>query len=347
MWRLGAAPVANPSTMLDETLQLPLVVPPTKFSARGSRTPTIYLTLEKIFVEDGFNLRKEMGDIDALAESLKDPKNPQVVKILEHFTVRLVNGTYYLENGHRRYAALKKLQKDGYTISAIPCHLIEGETSELERTYNQLIRNGGKSLTPLETADGISKLLKAGESHETIRRRLGLSETAMQDLKKLYEAPAFVRNMVHDGRLTSYLAITFVRYFPTLSALQPILTRADAAAQQAALKKRKNREVQSLAQEALGEPPPKAAYKILPKHSPELLAKMTASKRPALADRQQDFIPSVSSIRERFKALPKGAKNNEKLKTLSLVLRALEGDLTTDELFQQLGVAAGKKGKKK
>ncbi len=304
----------------------------TKQGPRAARNPTAWLTLNVIDIEQDFNIREDMGDIEDLADSLLDPKDKTTVKVLELFTVRKIvtpEKTFYiLENGHRRYAALRLLEKRGVKVPAVQCIVLEGIAPSAERIYQQLVRNNGKDLTTIEKANAVATLIEEGETVDEIRKRWGVTAVFMADLRKLYTAPKFVREMIADGRLTSYLAIEFMTRFPEKSILQKILSDANTTAQTAASGK--------------GE----AAFKILPKHSPALIAARPPSKgRKGTKgkDDQMELIPTVDGLRKSFQPLSaKGVKMSAsvsgKLQTVSLVLDALEGKFTIDALCRKLGI---------
>jgi len=71
-------------------------------STRGEEV--VKIELDKIILREGFNVREDMGDLEGLAQSILE--NGQT--IAGRVDV-LVDGTFALVDGHRRFAACKLL----------------------------------------------------------------------------------------------------------------------------------------------------------------------------------------------------------------------------------------------
>lgn len=301
--------------------------------ARARRVQTAYLSLNAIQIEEGFNIRRDLGDIEGLAQSLLNREDRRLVEVLEPFAVRKITAgdeTYYLlENGHRRYAALRHLEKQGIKIPPVPCQIVEGIAGDVERTYQQLLRNSGKAPTPIETALAVSKLIDHGEDEESVRVKMGWSRVYMADLRRMTSLPPIVQQLCAEKRMTSYLGMEFMRAFPDSEQLAAVLARADAAARASA--------------EAKGN----GNYRIQPKHSPELMATRSASKqtRKSNALAPTPVVATPAQVREALTRVASGGTScveptvANRIELVMAALDAVEGRITLDALRRRIGLA--------
>lgn len=132
------------------------------------------------------NPRKDLGDLEELAESIK------AKGVLQNLTVtpRLVNGEisgkewmqgYTVVMGHRRLAGAKQAG-----LTEVPCRIVP--MSHREQLENMLLENMARSdLTRLEEAEGFQLLLDLGDSVEDVAQKTGFSESTVRRRVKLLE----------------------------------------------------------------------------------------------------------------------------------------------------------------
>ena len=118
------------------------------------------------------NLRKDLGDLTELAESIK--KNG----ILQNLTVipkEGESGEYIAIIGHRRSAAAKLAG-----VTEAPCRIVEGMTHK-EQVSTMLEENMQRGdLTIWEQAQGFQMMLDLGDTAEQIADKTGFSKTTIR-----------------------------------------------------------------------------------------------------------------------------------------------------------------------
>jgi ParB/RepB/Spo0J family partition protein len=154
----------------------------------------------KLQIVEGLNIRKDYGNVEELAESIKENgvKNPlRGYKKGEMF---------YVVDGHRRYSAMALLFNAGIEVTA-PFILQEKSANDEQQVIDMIITNEGKSLTPLEIAEAIRRLLAYGWNEKKIAERLARSESSVIKLNKLNSAPKKLINLIESGVISATQAI--------------------------------------------------------------------------------------------------------------------------------------------
>lgn len=125
------------------------------------------------------NPRKNLGDLDELAKSIK------ANGIMQNLTIIPVNGSgvctawelateYWVLIGNRRFEAAKMAGLD-----KVPCTIVE-DISEREQISIMLEENMQRSdLTPVEQAEGFQMMLDLGETIETIVEKTGFNRATV------------------------------------------------------------------------------------------------------------------------------------------------------------------------
>ena len=118
------------------------------------------------------NPRKELGDLNELAESIK------AKGIMQNLTVvpcpARGEGTYVVIIGHRRLAAAKLAG-----LSEVPC--VVTEMSHEEQVATMLLENiQRQDLTPYEQAQGFQMMMDFGETVNTISEKTGFSKSTVR-----------------------------------------------------------------------------------------------------------------------------------------------------------------------
>jgi ParB/RepB/Spo0J family partition protein len=167
------------------------------------RSDVLHIDPRTIVVEDGFNVRADYGDIDALAKS-----------ILENGVRVPLRGykkgeTYVLTDGHRRYKAIMTLVEEGTEIR-VP-FLTEKNPSMEQRIIDMYICNDGKKLTPLEEADIVTRLQNLGMTSKEVATKLGCTEAHICNMRAISDLPTKLKNRIKGNEISSTLVLSVVR----------------------------------------------------------------------------------------------------------------------------------------
>lgn len=137
--------------------------------------PIIQIDINQIYQHPD-NPRKDLGDLEELAESIKKNGIMQNLTVVQgHFDgEKWKDDCYTLIIGHRRCAAARAAG-----IATVPCRVVEME--KREQVATMLEENMQRSdLTIFEQAQGFQMMLDLGETEESIATRTGFSRTTIK-----------------------------------------------------------------------------------------------------------------------------------------------------------------------
>lgn len=155
--------------------------------------------------KDGFNVRHDYGDIESLAQSIKE----NGVKV--PLTVCLEDGHVYVRSGHRRLRAVKLLIERGEDIKTVPC-LHEGRHCTPEQSlFDLIVCNDGKPLLPIEEGFVYLKLLNHGYNQTEISKKVARSTAQVSNCILYATAPKTIQNLLTDGTLRHSNALKVLR----------------------------------------------------------------------------------------------------------------------------------------
>ena len=152
-----------------------------------------------IKIQEGFNVRKDMGDLDELKNSILEVglQQPLIVK-----KERGSEESYLLVDGERRLRAIQKAIKEGNDIPYIEVLMFNGNDEDMVFTMITT-GTGQKQFTNLEQAEAFKRLVKFGYSVKEIAKKVGKSVPHIYNLLKVADAPKVVKNYIEDGTLTT------------------------------------------------------------------------------------------------------------------------------------------------
>lgn len=162
------------------------------------------VSVDIIKVDPATNARRKLRDIEELAASLRDHGllQPLVVRRDEG-----ESGQYILVAGHRRMAAIKFLQSNGWATDwrSVPV-LIRDEPMD-QATVLSLVENlQREDLTPTEESDALGRLVRErGWSTRKIASVIHRSQAYVSRRLRVYEDPA-LRRLVLTDRLAVSVA---------------------------------------------------------------------------------------------------------------------------------------------
>ena len=158
-------------------------------------------------VREGFNSRnlesKDNQDhIDTLAKS--------IAEIGVKNTIIVVNegGNLYVTDGHcRLFATFRAIQVYGADIKTVPVKTEGKHASVGDQLLSQVVRNGGKALTPFEKGTVYKKLVDFGWNEGEIAKKVGENRQNVVRLLALYSGPTEIRKLVQSGAVSANLAM--------------------------------------------------------------------------------------------------------------------------------------------
>lgn len=168
------------------------------------RTDLYHVTLDKVVVVDGFNVRKDYGDIEALAASIEQNG------ILKPLDAYKKDGMYHLVDGHRRIQAVKMLAAKGVEI-LIPIRPESKGVSEEQRIINMVVANDSKPLNYVEMADVVIRLQNYGWSDKEISEKLSWPQSQISFLRLLNGASKKVKDYIVNGYISAAEAVNLLR----------------------------------------------------------------------------------------------------------------------------------------
>lgn len=165
-----------------------------------------FLKPHQVVVKEGFNIRKDMGDLQALADSIV----ANGVKVMLRGVYNPQEETFTLTDGHRRLAAVKLAYEQGHTDIYLP-FLRENKMSEAERTLGMITYNDGKPLTMLEEGDCYNRLVNYGWAIKDIMQKTGKTHTHISNCISIFASGNEIKELVASGDIAPSTAIDLLR----------------------------------------------------------------------------------------------------------------------------------------
>jgi ParB family transcriptional regulator, chromosome partitioning protein len=142
------------------------------------------------------NLRREIGDVSELAESMK------TFGVLEPIVLAPAldeQGGLVLIAGHRRRAAARKAG-----LSTIPAEIRGDLDSEAKQMLAMLVENGRRrDLSPIEEGHGYQQVFDLGElTPAKIGKAIGVSTARVKGRMALTTLPEEVQDKIHSAQIT-------------------------------------------------------------------------------------------------------------------------------------------------
>lgn len=166
------------------------------------RTDVFKVKYTELEVADGFNIRYDYGDIEALAISIKENgvKNP-----LRGYKK---DDKFVITDGHRRYKAIGRALELGadpeMDITVMPD---SRDVTEVGRVLGMVIYNDGKRLTLLEEAMVYGRLVESGMTQAEIATKVGKTPTHISNLMLLLKAPESLKTKIISNKISASLVI--------------------------------------------------------------------------------------------------------------------------------------------
>lgn len=165
---------------------------------------TYNVPLEKIYAEDGYNVRElnqahviEFRDAFIAGEYIP----PLAVEVTEQ-------GVKVIDGHHRYHGALAAVEM-GYEIVRLECKDFTG--SEADKIAFMVTSSQGLALTPLERGAAYYRLQNQGWSASEIASKVKRSESDILQHLQLHECTPYIKKLVRDGSMNYAIAIGISR----------------------------------------------------------------------------------------------------------------------------------------
>jgi ParB family chromosome partitioning protein len=157
---------------------------------------------KNMVVSEGFNVRNDMGDLNALKESILDTGLQVPIK------AKKISGEdkYQVIDGHRRLQAILLAIEEGNVIPYV--EVINFTGTEEDQVISMLVTGTGqKPLTDVEQAEAIKRLTNFGFRVEDLAKKMGKSIPHAYYLLKISNLPQRVKNLIAEGYVSGLLAV--------------------------------------------------------------------------------------------------------------------------------------------
>ena len=169
---------------------------------KTKRTDILSVDPRNIQVAEGFNSRRDFGDIEELARQIDENglKNPlHVQKVVGE------EDKFILVDGERRYRAIQFLLEQGKDIPYVRCILVPANATKEELYLEQAMANEGKPFNEYEKGVLAKKLHEeCGMSYAEIGRKFGdhINTGCVQYWVEIFDWPEKFQVLVRDGKIS-------------------------------------------------------------------------------------------------------------------------------------------------
>lgn len=174
------------------------------------------IELSKIDVMPNFNARQDFGDLEELANQIKENGLLEAISVIPY--MKDGEERYMLVNGERRYRAMKLLDERGEGLESVPARMLEVDDSDSEGLTDeekaerakaiqadmfvqQYVRNASKPFTDYETALLFHRLHKSGMNKSEIAKALGKNPGAVTYYLRIFEWDPRITEMIANGKI--------------------------------------------------------------------------------------------------------------------------------------------------
>lgn len=149
---------------------------------------------EHIHVKEGFNPRKDFGNIKELAANIR------ANGLFEPLIVRKNDEGFQLIDGERRFRAISLLMEKDEGPDVVPCRIME--MTDIEALVATVATGTGLSLNALEQAEVCERLAEDGHKQKDIAKMFGMSQAWVSQRFKLLKVIKQAVNAFTKGKIT-------------------------------------------------------------------------------------------------------------------------------------------------
>jgi ParB family transcriptional regulator, chromosome partitioning protein len=151
---------------------------------------------------EGWNPRRNWGDLESLKESIKENgvRTPVILRRGKE------NGDLELIAGERRLRATLQAIEEGAEIVSIPAFIKPANYSQVEALVDAFIENDDVPFDPLSEAEVYRRFVDWGWTQEQVAKRIGRSTGHVNSRLKLLNAGPELREAIQSGEISTTLA---------------------------------------------------------------------------------------------------------------------------------------------
>lgn len=174
--------------------------------ATGGQSKRFMVDPRLIKIRPSWNFR-DFSDPDNAAHVEDLYRSIKLVGVKEDLTVTWEKGEVWLDNGECRLrAALLVIDRDKIDIK-VPVKSEERYSNDIERLYNQRIRNSGKPFSVFEDAAFFKRMLDMGQSQQDIADKCNVSAARVSQILEYNTVGKVGRDMVANGQASASLVM--------------------------------------------------------------------------------------------------------------------------------------------
>lgn len=207
------------------------------------KTDILLVDPRNIIIVDGFNVRTDMGDIEAMANSILE------LGLQVPLMGKKVRGEdkFELVDGHRRFKAIQFLLAKGHDVPYVKLTPFTG--NEEDRVLAMVTTGTGqKPLTELEQAEAIKRLINFHYKPEEIGRKIGKSVPHIYNMILLANATKKIKEIVERGEISGTTVVHIVRQTDNEKEQYAMIQEAIQNAKESGKKKATAKNVSKLVQ---------------------------------------------------------------------------------------------------
>lgn len=212
---------------------------------KTKKTDILSVDPRSIVIVEGFNVRQDLGDIEGLAQSIKESGLQVPLKAVK------VRGKeeYRLIDGHRRMTAINLLLSQGVSVPYVMVSLFQG--NEEDEVFAMVITGTGqKQLNDIEQAEAIKRLIAFGYKVEEISLKIGKSVPHVYNLTYIADFPKPVKDLIVSDAISASTALSISRQEKDrekfIKVVEDAVSDAKASSKDGKQKKATNKNVVSL-----------------------------------------------------------------------------------------------------
>lgn len=189
-----------------------------------------------LIVKDGFNVRKDYGNLEELMISIIESGLQVPIKARE---LKDEDDKWEVVDGHRRLQAIQMAIENGHEIPYVDVLAFKG--NEEEQVISMLITGTGqKPLNEMEQAIAVQRLINFGYRVDDIGKKMGRSLPHIYYLVKLAGLPVKIQSRIQDGYISGLTTIAITEKYPEdewEERVEAIISKANENAPEGAIVK--------------------------------------------------------------------------------------------------------------
>lgn len=245
------------------------------------------VSLDNLHVDPEFNVRIKDERYQSKVREIADSIKANGYRRDKPITGYVAGGKIWVTDGHRRREAAMLAISEGVELGPIPVIVEPRGTSQEDLIVGLAVANSGEPLSPFELGVVFKRLIHLGWPEEKVSERCCYSVAYVRQMLDLQAAPAEIRQMVIDGKMSADLAIGLLRNHG-----EAAVAEAKKAVEKAAGEGRKK----ATAKDVVG-----ANYKrAVSKEAPAMHQALLALRRTGGAKISDDVWSMISDILDRL-----------------------------------------------